>query len=65
MAVSDEPGERSTPNRVFETVNGVPAKGSAMDGPGVVLHDGMVYLSSGYVSIVGRPGNVLLAFGVE
>jgi polyvinyl alcohol dehydrogenase (cytochrome) len=52
-------------NREFETVNGVKANGGAMDGPGVVVEDGMVYATSGYVSLIGRPGNVLLAFGVE
>jgi polyvinyl alcohol dehydrogenase (cytochrome) len=52
-------------NREFETVNGVKAKGGAMDAAGVVVEDGMVYVSSGYVSLIGRPGNVLLAFGVE
>ena len=52
-------------NRDFETVNGVKAKGGAIDGPGVVVEDGMVYATSGYVSLIGRPGNVLLAFGVE
>jgi len=52
-------------NREFETVNGVPAKGGAMDGPGPVVSGGMVYVLSGYVSLIGRPGNVLLAFGVE
>ena len=52
-------------NRDFETVNGVPAKGGAMDGPGPVVAGGMVYVLSGYVSLIGRPGNVLLAFGVE
>ena len=52
-------------NKEFETVNGVKAKGGAIDGPGVVVEDGMVYVSSGYVSLIGRPGNVLLAFGVE
>jgi len=25
----------------------------------------MVYINSGYVSLIGRPGNVLLAFGAE
>ncbi len=49
-------------NRAFETVNGVKAHGGAMDGPGAVVVDGMVYVESGYVSLVGRPGNVLLAF---
>jgi polyvinyl alcohol dehydrogenase (cytochrome) len=52
-------------NRDFETVNGVPAKGGAMDGPGPVVSGGMVYVLSGYVSLIGRPGNVLLAFGVD
>jgi polyvinyl alcohol dehydrogenase (cytochrome) len=52
-------------NRAFETVNGVDAKGGAMDGPGAVVADGMVYVNSGYVSLIGRPGNVLLAFGVN
>ena len=52
-------------NREFETVNGVKANGGAMDGPGVVVEDGMIYATSGYVSLIGRPGNVVLAFGVE
>jgi polyvinyl alcohol dehydrogenase (cytochrome) len=52
-------------NREFKTVNGVAAKGGAMDGPGAVISDGMLYVGSGYVSLIGRPGNVLLAFGVE
>jgi polyvinyl alcohol dehydrogenase (cytochrome) len=55
----------SDTNRDFETVNGVPAKGGAMDGPGPVVAGGMVYVLSGYVSLIGRPGNVLLAFGVD
>jgi polyvinyl alcohol dehydrogenase (cytochrome) len=52
-------------NREFETVNGVPAKGGAMDGPGPVVAGGMMYVTSGYVSLIGRPGNVLLAFAVD
>jgi polyvinyl alcohol dehydrogenase (cytochrome) len=52
-------------NRDFDTVNGVPANGGAMDGPGAAVADGMVYVNSGYVSLIGRPGNVLLAFGVD
>jgi polyvinyl alcohol dehydrogenase (cytochrome) len=52
-------------NRDFDTVNGVKANGGAMDGPGAVVMDGMVYVDSGYISLIGRPGNVLLAFGVE
>jgi polyvinyl alcohol dehydrogenase (cytochrome) len=52
-------------NRTFDTVNGVKANGGAMDGPGAVVSGGMMYISSGYVSLIGRPGNVLLAFGVD
>jgi polyvinyl alcohol dehydrogenase (cytochrome) len=43
----------------------VKASGGAIDGPGVVVEDGMVFATSGYVSLVGRPGNVLLAFGID
>lgn len=52
-------------NREFQTVNGVPARGGAIDGPGAVVAGGMVYVNSGYVSLIGRPGNVLLAFGAD
>lgn len=52
-------------NKEFETVNGVTANGGAMDGPGPIVSGGMVYVTSGYVSLIGRPGNVLLAFGVD
>jgi polyvinyl alcohol dehydrogenase (cytochrome) len=52
-------------NREFQTVNGVKANGAAMDGPGAVVAGGMLYLNSGYGGLVGRPGNVLLAFGVD
>ena len=52
-------------NKEFETVNGVKAKGGAMDGPGAAVANGMIFINSGYVSLIGRPGNVLLAFGVD
>lgn len=53
-------------NRAFETVNGVPAQGASMNGAGPTVVDGMLYVNSGYFGYgVGRPGNVLLAFGVE
>ena len=52
-------------NRTFETVNGVKANGGAMDGPGPIVAGGMLFVNSGYVSLIGRPGNVLLAFGVD
>jgi polyvinyl alcohol dehydrogenase (cytochrome) len=52
-------------NRPFKTVNGVDANGGSMDGPGVVVSGGMLYVNSGYGGIAGRSGNVLLAFRVE
>jgi polyvinyl alcohol dehydrogenase (cytochrome) len=52
-------------NREFETVNGVPASGGSMNASGPVVVDGMVYVSVGYQFIGSRPGNVLLAFGVN
>jgi len=46
-------------------VNGVPAKGASISGPGPVIAGGMLYINSGYGALGGRPGNVLLAFGIE
>jgi polyvinyl alcohol dehydrogenase (cytochrome) len=52
-------------NRDFKTLNGVRAKGGSMNGPAPVVGGGMLYVSSGYGTFGLRPGNVLLAFGVE
>jgi polyvinyl alcohol dehydrogenase (cytochrome) len=52
-------------NREFTTVNGIPAKGASMSGPGPIVAGGLVLVGSGYGSLGGRPGNVLLAFGPE
>ena len=52
-------------NKEFETVNGVQAKGASINGPGPVVANGMLYINSGYGSLGGRAGNVLLAFGVD
>jgi len=52
-------------NHEFTTVNGVPAKGASMSGPGPIIAGGLVLVGSGYGSLGGRAGNVLLAFGVE
>jgi polyvinyl alcohol dehydrogenase (cytochrome) len=53
----------------FQTVNSVPAKGGAINGPGPVIVGGMMFTNSGYAylgAIGGAlPGNVLLAYGVE
>jgi polyvinyl alcohol dehydrogenase (cytochrome) len=51
--------------RDFTTVNGVAAKGGAIDGPGPVVVNGMVFMNSGYGRFGGAPGNVLLAFAPE
>ena len=48
--------------RDFTTVNGVKAKGGALDGSGPVIVKGMVLVNSGYPRFGGLPGNVLLAF---
>jgi polyvinyl alcohol dehydrogenase (cytochrome) len=47
--------------RDFETVNGVKGHGGSIDGPGAVVVNGMVFISSGYPRNGGIPGNVLLA----
>jgi polyvinyl alcohol dehydrogenase (cytochrome) len=52
-------------NRDFETVNGIKANGAGMDGPGPIVAGGMLFVNSGYGGLVGRPGNVLLAFGID
>jgi len=52
-------------NRKFDTVNGVEAQGASFDGPGPVVAGGMMYVLSGDAGFVGRPGNVLLAFGLD
>ena len=51
--------------RTFETVNGVPARGGSLDGPGPVIGGGMVFVNSGYTVDGGAPGNVVLAFAPE
>ena len=50
-------------NQDFTTLNRVRASGGAIQGPGPTIAGGMVYLNAGYGDHLGRPGNVLLAFG--
>ncbi len=52
-------------NREFTTVNGVPAKGASIERSRSGVAGGMVFANSGYGALGGRPGNVLLAFGVD
>jgi len=51
--------------RAFDTVNGVPAHGGSINGPGVSVANGMVFISSGYATFGYMAGNVLLAFAVD
>ena len=51
--------------RSFDTVNGKAAEGGSIDSGGPVIVNGTVFLNSGYGRIVGRPGNVLVAFSVD
>ena len=51
--------------RSFETVDGVPGRGGSMDGPGAVVANGVVYVTSGYTRNGGVAGNVLLAFAPQ
>ena len=52
-------------NREYDTVNGLKAKGGAIDGPGAIVVNGMVLVNSGYTRQGGIAGNVLLAFAPE
>jgi polyvinyl alcohol dehydrogenase (cytochrome) len=51
--------------RPFDTVNGVAARGGAIDGPGAVVANGLLLINSGYTRQGGVGGNVLLAFSAE
>ena len=51
--------------REFQTVNGVRANGGSLNGPGVVVAGGMLFVNSGYARLGSIPGNVLLAFSVD
>ncbi|MFV1987784.1 MAG: PQQ-binding-like beta-propeller repeat protein [Gemmatimonadota bacterium] len=48
--------------RWFKTVNGIPGRGGSIDGPGPVVAQGTVLVSSGYDMFSEMPGNLLLAF---
>jgi len=52
-------------NRTFTAVNGVPAAGASIGGPGPAVAGGMVFVNSGYGAFQRRAGNVLLAFGID
>jgi polyvinyl alcohol dehydrogenase (cytochrome) len=52
-------------DREFDAVNGVPAHGGSVDGPGPVIADGQVFVLSGYTTNIFNPGNVIIAFGIQ
>ncbi len=52
-------------NKEFQTVNGVKGTGASIDGSPLVIGGGMLFVNSGYGGIAARPGNVLLAFGID
>jgi polyvinyl alcohol dehydrogenase (cytochrome) len=49
----------------YETVNGVPGYGGALDGPAPVIANGLLLVNSGYGMFGQMPGNMLLAFSVK
>jgi polyvinyl alcohol dehydrogenase (cytochrome) len=51
--------------REYQTVNGVPGRGGAIDVAGPVIAGGMLFTVSGYPARGALPGNVLLAFGLD
>ena len=51
-------------SREFVALGGARGQGGSVGGSaGPVIHDGMVYQTSGYGIYFHMPGNVLLAFG--
>jgi len=50
--------------REFESVNGVKAQGGSIDAAGPTIAGGLLLTNSGYGRWRGKPGNVLLAFGL-
>jgi polyvinyl alcohol dehydrogenase (cytochrome) len=50
----------------FMTVNGVPAKGGSINGPGPIIAGGLLLTNSGYAYLgTGIAGNVLLAYAAQ
>ena len=68
MAVSTADGSKLwefDTARDFDTVNKVKAAGGSFGSAGPTVAGGMVFVGCGYAVLFGKPGNVLLAFGVE
>lgn len=52
-------------DKEFMTVNGIPARGGSISASGSVIANGMLFANSGYQVLFGKPGNVLMAFGLQ
>jgi polyvinyl alcohol dehydrogenase (cytochrome) len=51
--------------REFDAVNKSASHGGSLDGGGPAIAGGMLFVNSGFGSVFGIPGNVLLAFGPQ
>jgi polyvinyl alcohol dehydrogenase (cytochrome) len=51
--------------REFDSVNGKPAHGGALDAAGAAVAGGMVFVNSGYGQWGGMPGNAFLVYSVD
>lgn len=51
--------------KTFETINGVDAKGGAIDNASIVAANGYLFVNSGYGMFGQMPGNVMLAFKIK
>ena len=51
--------------REFETVNGIPGHGGAIDLSGVVVDGDRLFITSGYGMFGQMPGNVLIAYKLK
>jgi polyvinyl alcohol dehydrogenase (cytochrome) len=51
--------------RELPALGGVTAHGGSIGGGGPVIHDGMMYVNSGYGMYFHMPGNALVAFSVD
>lgn len=51
--------------RTYKTLNGVAAHRRSINYAGPVVAGGIVYVTSGYSTNSGMPGNALLAFSVD
>jgi polyvinyl alcohol dehydrogenase (cytochrome) len=51
--------------RDYDAVGGLKGRGGTLNGPGPIIVDGVVYISSGYEGLGLSPGNVLLALSAK